>query len=93
MPLPYRRILCPVDLDRHSVEALNEAAAMAMHSGGILQLLHVIEINPLTAEGATEGLAPQELYAAQVESAQKRVSVMLAELPSNVECKVTIPSW
>ena len=45
MALDFRRILCPVDLSRLSVDALKLGAKMAESSGATLYLLHVID-NP-----------------------------------------------
>jgi nucleotide-binding universal stress UspA family protein len=50
LPFPYRKILCPVDIDPDSADALAHAAALAKNSGGTLYLLHVVQINPLTAK-------------------------------------------
>lgn len=57
MPFPYDKILCPIEFDSNSRDALAHAAAMAIHSGATLHLLHVLQVNPLAAQGASEGFA------------------------------------
>jgi nucleotide-binding universal stress UspA family protein len=47
LPFPYKQILCPVDFDQNSAEALTEAAALALNGGGNLLVLHVVQNNPL----------------------------------------------
>jgi hypothetical protein len=60
LAFPYRKILCPVDLDPDSDDALAHVAALATNSGGTLYLLHVVQINPLTAQGAAQGFAGKD---------------------------------
>ncbi len=42
MPLPYKRILCPIDFDENSLAALDAAADLARHSDAIVFVLHVV---------------------------------------------------
>ena len=90
MPFPYKRILCPVDFDQHSADALNEAAMLALNSGGELLVLHVVHINPLTYQGAAEGFAAGEMFEEQTEFARKQVEQMLTTIPAQVKHDVTI---
>jgi nucleotide-binding universal stress UspA family protein len=62
LPFPYKKILCAIDFDDHAVEAFKQAAALAQHFCAVLYLLHVIQINPLAAQGAAEGFAGQQFY-------------------------------
>ena len=82
MPYPYRKILCPVDFDPNSVDALAHAAALAMNSGGTLYLLHVVQINPLTAQGAAEGFAAKDFYDSQVERARGQLEQYAQSIPA-----------
>lgn len=45
MALKFKRILCPVDLSRFSLEALKQAVRIAQNSTATLYVLHVID-NP-----------------------------------------------
>ena len=88
MPFPYKRILCPVDFDQYSADALKEASALALSSAGTLYVLHVVQINPLDDAGATGGVAAGEMYDTQIELARKQVEQMLTTMPPGVKCEV-----
>jgi nucleotide-binding universal stress UspA family protein len=85
VPFPYKRILCPVDFDGHSDDALKEAAALALNGGGTMHVLHVLRINPLVDQGAGEGFAAAELYESQVSFAQKQIEQILGHPPPEVK--------
>ncbi|MGA9725225.1 MAG: universal stress protein [Candidatus Binatus sp.] len=42
MPLPYRKILCPVDFDENSIVALQTAAELARHFDSTVYVLHTV---------------------------------------------------
>lgn len=42
MAYPFRRILCPVDFDDNSMQALDTAADFARENGGTVFVLHVV---------------------------------------------------
>jgi nucleotide-binding universal stress UspA family protein/predicted transcriptional regulator len=44
MAFPYRNILCPVDFDDNSMDALDTAAGLARQNDGIVFVLHVVPI-------------------------------------------------
>jgi universal stress protein A len=44
MALQYKNILCPIDFDENSMEALRTAASLARQSGATLHVVHVIPI-------------------------------------------------
>ena len=90
VPFPYKRILCPVDFDEYSGEALREAAALALNGVGTVHVLHALQINPLVDQGAAEGFAAGELYEAQIEFARKQVEQMLATMPPGVQREIII---
>jgi nucleotide-binding universal stress UspA family protein len=82
--------LCPLDFDENSAHALQHAAALARQSGGLLLLLHVIQINPLVAQGAAEGFAGKELYDTQVEAARRQLEETAERIAPNVKCEITV---
>jgi nucleotide-binding universal stress UspA family protein len=90
LSFPYKKILCAVDFDDHSTQAINEAAALAQHSAAILYLLHVVKINPLVAQGAAEGLASKEFYDAQVEAARQQLEQLTQSIRSGVESEIAV---
>jgi nucleotide-binding universal stress UspA family protein len=90
MPFPYKKILCPIDLDENSIDALKEAAALARVANSPVHLLHVVQINPLAAQGAFEGLSGGEMYQTQVEFARQRLKEIAQAHLTNVPYEITI---
>lgn len=90
MAFPYKKILCPVDFDDTSADAVKEAAALALHGGSILVLLHVVQINPLAAQGAAEGYAAGQMYETQVEFARKQIGQIAANIPAGVKHEIVV---
>ncbi|MBV8451304.1 MAG: universal stress protein, partial [Deltaproteobacteria bacterium] len=84
MSFPYRIILCPIDFDLNSADALAHAAALAASSGSTLYLLHVLQINPLTAQGAAQGFAGKDFYDSQIEDARSRLEQYAQSIPAGV---------
>jgi nucleotide-binding universal stress UspA family protein len=90
LSFPYRKILCPVDFDPNSVDALAHAAALARNSGSTLYLLHVLQINPLTAQGAAQGYAGKDFYDSQVEQARGRLEQYAQSIPAEVRRELAV---
>jgi universal stress protein A len=90
MPFPYKRILCPVDFDEYSIQALKEAAALASGGGSTVHVFHVVQISPLFDQGAAEGFTPEESYEAQTSFARNRVEEMLSAIPAEVKREIAI---
>jgi universal stress protein A len=90
LPFPYSKILCPVDFDPNSADALAHAAALAMDSGGTLYLMHVVRINPLTAQGAAQGFAGEDLYDSQIEQARTRLEQCLQNIPQTMKHELVV---
>jgi nucleotide-binding universal stress UspA family protein len=90
MPFPYSKILCPVALDDNSADALAHAVSLASNSGATIYLLHVLQINPLTAQGAVEGPAGRELYDAQVAAAGARLDELAATIPAAIKRELAV---
>ena len=89
MPFPYRKILCAVDFDDYCAAAVKEAAALAL-AGGKLFLLHVVHINPLTAQGAIEGAAAPSMLDAQEHLAREKLDPVLTDLPVGLSYEVVV---
>jgi len=90
LPFPYRIILCPVAFDPNSAEALAHAVALAMNSGATLYLLHVLQVNPLTAQGAAQGFAGQHFYDSQVQAARARLAEYAESIPASVKRELAV---
>jgi nucleotide-binding universal stress UspA family protein len=90
LAFPFRKILCPVDFDANSVEALAHGAALAINAGATLYLLHVLQINPLTAQGVAEGYAGKEFYDSQVEAARRRLEEYARNLPAGLKHELVV---
>jgi nucleotide-binding universal stress UspA family protein len=84
MPFPYRKILCPISFDSNSDDVIANAVSLATDSGSMIYLLHVLQISPLTAQGAVEGPAGRELYDSQVEAARARLEELAATIPAGI---------
>jgi nucleotide-binding universal stress UspA family protein len=80
-----------VTFDPNSAEALAHAAALAMNSGATtLYLLHVLQINPLTAQGAAQGFAGKDFYDSQVEAAHARLQERAQIIPASVKRELAV---
>ena len=44
MAFPYRKILCPIDFDENSLNALETATRFARHNDGVVVVLHVVPL-------------------------------------------------
>jgi nucleotide-binding universal stress UspA family protein len=90
VPFPYQKILCPIDFDDSSAHAIEHAAALASNCSATLYLLHVVQINPLVAQGAAEGPAGKELYDAQVEAAGAQLQQLTQDIPPGVKREIAV---
>jgi nucleotide-binding universal stress UspA family protein len=90
LPFPYSRILCPIAFDPNSADALAHAAALAMNSGATVYLLHVLQINPLTAQGAAQGFAGKDFYDSQVAAAHARLEECAQSIPGGVKRELAV---
>ena len=61
-----------------------------MNSGSTLYLLHVLQINPLTAQGAAQGYAGKDFYDSQVEHARGRLEQYAQSIPAGVRRELAI---
>ena len=86
MSIPYKRILCPVDFDDHSVHAVKEAGELARLMGAEVCLLHVVWINPL----ATEGFMLGELQESQIRDARAKLEEIARRELTAVRHEITV---
>lgn len=90
MPFPYKKILCPVDFEENSGEALKEAASLASIGGATLLVLHVVKIETFDDPGATGGVAVESMYDSRIELARKQVEQMLDAIAAGVKREVLV---
>jgi nucleotide-binding universal stress UspA family protein len=71
MSFPYKRILCPIEFEGNSVDALKEAGMLGAAGNGTVIVLHAVFINPL----ATEGFVLAELQDSQRRDANEKLKL------------------
>ncbi|MGH7932657.1 MAG: universal stress protein [Candidatus Binataceae bacterium] len=86
MAYPYKRVLCPVDFDGHSLFAIEEAKAIAAGGAAVIFLLHAVRISPL----GTEGFVTGEFYDSQVKFAREHLDRIAAEKLAGVEHQLLV---
>ena len=69
MPLPYRKILCPIDFDENSIAALETAAELARHHDATLYVLHTVPMVVMP----TSMPVYVDIYKGQEETARKNL--------------------
>lgn len=91
MARPFKKILCPIDLDGSAPSALELAAATARELGAEVHVLHVVSM-PLPAEGAPVFV---EVCRERAELARASVAELvkkhLAEVPSESRVEIGDP--
>ena len=76
---PFRRILCPVDFDDNSMQALDTAADLARENNGTVFVLHVVPmIVPPTGMPVYV-----DLYQGQEETARDKRNNVRNPIPHN----------
>ena len=70
MEFPFRNILCPVDFDDNSLEALDLAGSLSRQNDGTLFIMHVVPM-PATPIGMP---AYMDLYKLQEETARRKLA-------------------
>jgi nucleotide-binding universal stress UspA family protein len=61
-----------------------------LNGAGTVHVLHVVQINLLVDQGATQGFSAGKMYEAQIAFARKQVEKMLATMPPGVKWEVMI---
>lgn len=77
-PMPWKRILVPIDFSEPSKEAIKIAICLAEQSGAKITLLHVVQLS--SAESIETGTAAYQV----VDSAQKSLDEIAAEIPTTL---------
>jgi nucleotide-binding universal stress UspA family protein len=81
MAFPYAKILCPVDFDENSLEALDRAVAIARHFNAKLLVMHVV---PLVLQFGEVPIPPQT-YKAQKDEAMAKLNQLAIDKLGGVE--------
>ena len=86
MPIPFQRILCPIDFDANSFGALDTACKLAREGGAKLQLLHVV---PITVPATGQPLAIEPMEGA-ARDARIRLERLAGERLQNIEHELAV---
>jgi nucleotide-binding universal stress UspA family protein len=86
MAFPYQKILCPLDFDENSRNALEKAAEIARHFKAAVFLIHAV---PLVAQYGEVPL-PVDLYQDQQRAALDRLNEIASQQLSSLEHKTAV---
>jgi nucleotide-binding universal stress UspA family protein len=81
MAFPFRKILCPIDFDENSSNALEQAIEIARHFKAAVVLVHAA---PLVAQFGEDSL-PGDLYQDQQKAALARLNEVAGRKLSGIE--------
>jgi nucleotide-binding universal stress UspA family protein len=75
----FKRILCPIDFSPSALQALGFALDLARQAGGLVTLLHVVELLPEDAPLASSQFNVSEFRAHMIDDAKQRLRSLVAE--------------
>jgi universal stress protein A len=81
MAFPYQKILCPVDFDENSMQALDEAIGLARHFKAAIDLVHVV---PLVIQYSDFPM-PGEYYEEERQQAKTKLNEIAANKLAGVD--------
>lgn len=84
MAFPIKTILCPIDFDENSIEALDAAAQMARESDAALEVLHVVPL--IIQPGGTPIYV--DVYTAQEQESQAKLVALARTHLAGVKCEL-----
>ena len=86
MTFPYKKIMCPIDFDGSSLEALDTAARIARENGGTLILVHIV---PMIIQPAGMPVYA-DLYRGQEETARRQLEEIIKTRLRGIKCELSI---
>jgi len=86
MAFPYQRILCPIDFDENSTNALDRAIEIATHFKAAIFLIHAV---PLVVQSGEVPL-PIDFFRAQQDVALARLNEIAGRKLSTIEHKTVV---
>jgi universal stress protein A len=86
MPFPYQKILCPIDFDENSNNALEKACEIARYFKAAVFLVHTV---PLVAQFGESPL-PVDLYQDQQKAALARLNQIASQKLNAIEHKTAV---
>jgi universal stress protein A len=86
MGFPYQKILCPIDFDENSSNALERAIEIARHFNAAVFLIHAV---PLVAQFGEVSL-PVDLYQDQQRAALAKLNEIAGRKLSGIEHKTAV---
>ncbi len=75
----FKRILCPIDFSPSALQALGFALDLARQAGGLVTLLHVVELLPEDAPLDSSQFNVSEFRAHMINDAKQRLRSLVAE--------------
>ncbi len=86
MAFPYRKIMCPIDFDDGSLEAVDTAARIARQNDGTLILVHVV---PMIIQPAGMPVYV-DLYKGQEDAARRKLAEIVNTRLSGIKCELSV---
>lgn len=86
MAFPYRKILCPIDFDENSSNALERAIEIARHFKAAIFLIHAV---PLIAQFGDVPL-PTDLYLDEQKAALAKLNAIAGQKLNGIEHKPAV---
>ncbi len=83
----FKRILCPIDFSPSALQALGFALDLARQAGGLVTLLHVVELLPEDEPRASSHFNVAEFRGHMVNDAKQRLRSLVAE-ESRAWCEI-----
>jgi universal stress protein A len=90
--LPVKKILCPIDFSKPSLEGLNIALEIAEQNAAALILVHVVQpVQPMPAPGVPAGYGIQAYYEERTATAQKSFEEIVArDIPQGIAVRTKV---
>jgi PPOX class probable F420-dependent enzyme len=86
MAFPYKRIMCPIDFDDSSLEAVETAAGIARQNDGTLILVHIV---PMIMQPAGMPVYV-DLYKGQEEVAHRQLAEIVKTRLGGIKCESSV---
>ena len=86
MTFPYRKIMCPIDFDDSSLEAVETAAHIARQNDGTLILVHIV---PMIIQPARMPVYV-DLYKGQEETARRQLTEIANTRLNGIKCELSV---
>jgi nucleotide-binding universal stress UspA family protein/predicted transcriptional regulator len=86
MAFPYRKIMCPIDFDDSSLDAIDTAASIARQNDGSLTLVHIV---PMIVQPTVMAVR-FDLYKEQAEAARVHLTEIVRTRLRGIKCELSV---